>query len=280
MTRFTKLLASGIGLAALVWSGPVIFSRPLPTVTVPTNVNNPAGANRSNVDWGNVDGFANGDNFTVPGSAGMYYNIDSISVWVTNLTSPTHTLTDEFTNFALYGGPAGSPASFAQLVTGPPVIAQDWYKPVTPGSACDDGVNGASYQASGGGCFPIFKLTFPVSLVLEGGTVYDFAADATPLQSCDSDPQSPTYGYGCFFLHATNAALAGNVQEGSDDLYYLFDTLDLTGGHYTIDSASDGWDKSSDINVEVTGTLIPEPATFGFVALGLSALLLGRLRRK
>jgi hypothetical protein len=83
------------------------------------------------------------------------------------------------------------------------------------------------------------------------------------------------------FNHASNAALSGTPQDGSDDRYRWFagNALDssISAGGF-IDSDGNGWDKSSDINIQVRATQVPEPSILGLMGLGLLGLLLAHRR--
>ena len=265
-----------LALCAVASADTIFYTRGLPDTTN-TNLGT---ANRSNVDWGNVNGWMNGDSIVVPASPLGAWRVNTISVWE---VGPA----DGFANFKLYGGPEGSPGAFG-LISSSASVARQYYTPDVGivGGVCSAPGSGENYLGSGGGCYAIYKVTFSVTgLILSPGTVYDFGADATPLGTCNTN--SPG---GCLYLHATNAALRGStVWTGFDNQYLLFDTTDLTGGHYVYNSAPlapcpvnycGGWDKSSDINVEFTGDeVVPEPATFGMMLVG-AAPLLWFLRRR
>ena len=102
-----------------------------------------------------------------------------------------------------------------------------------------------------------------------GGVLYDFGIGATP--GTESS----------LFLHGSNAALSGSTQDGADGLF-----LGFTGPPYSLAYVIDPtageaplWDKGSDINVEIDGSAVPEPATFGLLAISAGALLFLRRRR-
>jgi hypothetical protein len=74
------------------------------------------------------------------------------------------------------------------------------------------------------------------------------------------------------FNHASNAALSGTPQDGADDQYRWFSGADgassLSFGGF-FDSDGNGWDKSSDINVQVFASQVPEPWSLALLGAGL-----------
>ncbi len=83
------------------------------------------------------------------------------------------------------------------------------------------------------------------------------------------------------YIHAANATLSGSPQEGADNQFLEFDARGTFLG--TVDSNGNGWNKSSDINVQIFGKVVFSPksvpeSTAGlltFALVGIS-LLLGR----
>ena len=216
-------------------SADVIFERALPTA----NLNDAAGANRSNIAWAPGDStYILGDDFTLASDS----VVNSLSVWeVSNNGIPT----TEFGSLSLYAGADPHLSLISSIYS-------------------SSLVSGYQYQGSSGAFYDVYKITFSgLNWSVPGGVLYDFGIGATP------GTQSSLY------LHGSNAALSGSTQDGADGLY-----LGFTGPPYTlayvIDSNGNGWDKSSDINVEIA---VPETATtFGLLAIGAGALL--SLRRR
>ena len=245
------VLALG-GISSL--SAATIFDRGLPDST---NVNDVAGANRSNVTWdfGSASGVLVGDDFMFS-NAGI---VDSITVFeVANGTGAGSTPGSEFNSFTLYYGGVNlldhsSSVFTSQLVT---------YQP-----------GGENYQGSGGGFYDIYALTFNgLNFSADANTLYGFALAA--------DPKTGN----TLALHASNAALSGTPQQGADNLFSGYDatTLAYLGSCDSGDSTTCGplWDKSSDINVKIDGTLVPEPASLGLMAIGIGALIFVARKRR
>lgn len=234
-----RVLAA-LTLASSLSAG-VIFERALPTA----NLNDGAGVNRSNISWAPGDNsYILGDDFTL----GSNSVIDTLSVWEVSSNANPRT---EFGSISLYVGAddatTGSPLSFLSS------------------SYSSSLVSGYQYQGGSGRYYDVYKISFSgLNLSVAGGVLYDFGIGGTTSN---------------LYLHASNAGLSGSTQDGADGFY-----LGYTGGSpygltYVIDSSETGWDKSSDINVEIQGTEIPEPATFGMLAISAGALLFLRRRR-
>lgn len=98
------------------------------------------------------------------------------------------------------------------------------------------------------------QVDFAVNIVLAPGQTYDFFLDG-------SGSGDGTY---VPFVHASNAALSGSPQDGADDTMLYAEVINgvvdpTSVGPWT--SLGDGWDKASDVNVQVIGTPVPEPTT-------------------
>ena len=226
-------------------SAGVIFQRALPV----DNLNNAAGASRSNFDWAPGDStYILGDDFSLASDS----VVDSISVWeVSNGGSPT----TEFGSISLYTGADNGGIGALSFISS-----------IYSSSL----VSGYQYQGSSGAFYDVYEITFSgLNWSVPGGVLYDFGIGATPGTS--------------LYLHGSNAALSGSKQDPAypGDDYQFF--LGFAGPPYTlqyvIDSNGNGWDKSSDINVEIDGSAVPEPATFGLLAISAGALMLLRRRR-
>lgn len=241
MTKRLWLLAATVIAAAASVVGTAVsspatpaFDRGLPTA----NLNNPAGANRSNVAWSNGNDYVSGDDFTL-GSSGQKWYVSQIRTWnIGHLDSP---FGDEFSSDTLYFGTS----AIAPLATGT----------VAAGSSLDSNPNiihtrvtyagGSNYQAQGGADRQIWQNDFQnLGLVLNGGQKYYFAVDGT----------TTTY---LWFNHASNAALSGSPQQGADGKWVAWAKSVLSAPNQCDSGAPNGgacnggWDKSSDINVQI-----------------------------
>ena len=249
-SRLLKKLATALLFAATSLgfvpsaSAGLIFDRGLPT----TNLNNAAGASRSNVAWADGDPLviSIGDNFTI----GSAIAIDTIRVWVVGKVGVAAPGAGAFT---LWLGPDPGPVSSLVFSTS-----------VTSVTYADM----STYQGSSGAFRPIYQVDFSgIDLWTPAGT-YAFGV---------AGPNSD--GYPQPFLHASNGPLSGSLQMGSDGSIYGFDSAGLMVTGYPWASTNGGWDKDSDVNVQVFG--VPEPSTIALIGIALLSLFgFGLMRRR
>ena len=247
-TAFKALLAAAALASVLTTtaSAGLIFDRGLPTA----NLNNISGANRSNVAWADTaPTLSMGDNFTLS-SADV---INGVRVWV--VTRSTLTTPNAFTLWL--GSDTGIPATtnVAAVATSTSVTLANY-------------ADASTYQASGGDMINIYQVDFfGLSLAYGPGT-YAFGVSGTPGRDDVATP----------FLHSSNGPLSGSTQMGSDGFIYGFDSLGLMVTGYPWNSNGAGWDKSSDVNVQV---FVPEPSNVALLAIALMSLLgFGMMRRQ
>ena len=127
----------------------------------------------------------------------------------------------------------------------------------------------STYQGYSNNYSAMYRVDFSVNITLAPGQTYNFFLDGNGGSNVVP------------FAHASNAALSGSTQQGSDD-QMLYGRI--VGGLYvpadagSWTSLGDGWDKASDVNVLVTGT-VPDGGTT-MTLLGCALAGLGALRRK
>lgn len=267
MTFSASIKSALVAAAMLVTVGAqatLVVDRGLPN----TNLNNASGANRSNVAWAFNGNFLSGDDFLLgPTDPGKNWRIDKLSVW---LIGGEATLGDRFSSISLFLGSdgAGVPKVATANLTGNTTdnadvtVSQVNY----PGTA-------DTYQGSSGSMLNIWQLDFG-NLGTYAAGEYLFSVGGTG---------APGVNNPLAFMHASNAALSGTPQDGSDDLYRWFSGTAADGsiapGGF-IDSDGNGWDKSSDINIQVYATQVPEPASLGLLGLGLLGAAASRRRSR
>ena len=254
-------------MAPLTAGADLIVDRGLPD----DNLNNAAGSDRSNVAWDFGGDYASGDDFTLPDTPKYHaWEIEKITTWaIAGEPGSTFLLGDRYDEISLFLGLAGPDGTEIPLVLNANLTGNDTDNDdvtITPVTYAD----GSDYQGSSGNPIQIWQIDW-FNVGIFGAGQYMFSTEGAGA----NDPY--------FFNHASNAALSGTPQEGADDRYRWFsgtatDTALAFGGF--VDSDGYGWDKSSDINIQVYGTLkyVPEPATLALFALGLGGMLLG-LRR-
>jgi hypothetical protein len=252
----TRLLGLALGCALLAGSDmaaaqTLVFDRGLPT----TNLNNAAGASRSNFAWADIETlpitpFLPGDDFTLAG-AGLY-TITTIRVWSTNNIG-----------LSLRGGVAGGPITLQSTTfTATPVTY----------------ANLQTYERFGGGFLQVYQVDFTVNIPLNGGVQYQYFLDGPPT------PQLPVGDNIGVTLHAANAPLSGSPQQGADGIMLFLDnggavlTWNALTGAGTYCPGCIGADKVSDGNVQVfafapaavaTSRMVPAMSLPGLAALAL-----------
>jgi len=252
-----------VSCSGILHADNLLYSYGLPTA----NLNNAAGADRSNVAWADYtpyggEQWAIGDVFTLGGSS----DITDLRVWI--VAEDSQPPSSMWSDLTLYGGPIAG--TIAPLST----VATDGSDPnVTFQSVTYAG--GSTYQGSSGSYIDIYQVDFSLNWGVDGGTQYGFFVGGTPTalnQSLYPPGVSP-------FLSASNAALSGlsaSEQANADGLVWEIGINGSTITPDSFDTNGDGWDKSSDVNVQLYGT--PEPSSL--LLLGTLAVLIGTAARK
>lgn len=235
-------LAAGFNSAVL--ASPILVDRGLPTA----NLNNAAGADRSNVAWvfppsSATDYWLVGDTFT--NTSSQNWLIDLIRLWA---VGPA-------TTAVLYGGVGNSAVNVVSTgaVSGPVTYA-----------------GGSTYQGSGGNPVDMFQLDFAVNLALAPGETFNFFLDGTGGRNVIP------------FAHASNAARSGSPQQGADGLMLEANVVNgavVPGSIGPWSSQGYGWDKASDVNVQAFGQ-VPEPSSIALMGAALLGAAAARHRRK
>jgi hypothetical protein len=246
LVRFkTYSLCFVLAWPALAAGPSLVVDRGLPQA----NLNNSSGDFRSNIRWSLYESGFLGDDFTV-GALGESWAIDTIRVWTVpgvNATDPDH-LGDFYQDVRLYFG--GADGGLTPLITGL----------LTSGSNQTGNPNILISDATAAGAVPyddfgtnmrVWQIDFTqLNLTVQGGLKYRFGAWGLgrPVASDVGKTADKTYAW---FNAASNAQLAVAKQDGADGEMLLF----TSGGKFksAFDGKGAGWDKSSDINVQVFG---------------------------
>ena len=216
-----------------------------------TNLNKASGEYRSNIRWSLYDSGFLGDDFSV-GAAGEHWVIDTVRVWTVpgvKKIDPEH-LGDFYQDVRLYfGGPQDgvSPIVTGRLTSGsdqssnPNILISD--------ATAAGAVRYEEIQAH----MRVWQIDFTqLNLNAEGGVKYRFGAwglgRTVVNKAGEPNKAGKTYAW---FNAASHAPLAGAAQDGADGEMLLF----TSGGKFknAFDGKSAGWDKTSDINVQVFG---------------------------
>lgn len=242
--------AVSIASPALTFADTIVFDRGLPTA----NLNNAAGASRSNVAWTDSDfatGWFVGDDFTIGGTGTTV--VSDLRVWVVGTTSGTYNNNNYAgAAFSLWTGAEGALTDPLSMSSTPGVLSG----PILYADS-------TTYQGSSGAFLNLYALDFSgLNWTVDNATTYRFGVSALAGSS-----------YVPVFLHASNAPLSGSPQQGADGSYLGFDPNNWAL-NYTCDSGNPvtcgGWDKSSDINVQIAA--VPEPGSMMLFGTGLIAV--------
>jgi hypothetical protein len=227
-------------------ASPVFAADPAPAVDrglAQANLNGAAGDYRSNVRWSLYDSGFLGDDFSV-GAAGESWVIDAIRVWTVPgaASSEAEHLGDFYHDVRLYFGgdrEGLTPVMAAQLQPGSDAAANSHVL------ISDLTKSGAGSYDDFGANLHVWQIDFTgLNLAVQGGTKYSFAAFG--LGRPMPNRAGKTYAW---FNAASNAEFSGARQDGADGKMLLF----TSGGRFksVFDGNGSGWDKGSDIDVQV-----------------------------
>jgi hypothetical protein len=234
-------LACAAAFSGTAMADVLLFDRGLPTA----NLNNGALGNRSNVAWGDAGTTVSiGDNFTLATTD----NVNDIRVWVVSGSSTPLTSTYQL----WLGNDIGLSSTVSKVATSTSVVSTTY-------------AGGIDYQGSSGNFINIFQVDFAgLGLTLGAGT-YAFGVSGYADPGYVPPLTTP-------FLSASNGPLSGSTQAGDDGFIYGFTStgaLDTANGYpWQSNGPTPGWDKNSDINVQVFGS-VPEPGSLALVGLAL-----------
>jgi len=239
---------SALASVAFAADSGLVVDRGLPQ----SNLNNVSGAARSNVRWASDDQGFLGDDFVI-GAPGEKWVIDSIRTWAVPgqlKIDPDH-LGDFYQDVRLYFGGAGAgvtPRVSAVLSPG----SDETSNPTVRISEATR--SGAALYDDFGTALRIWQIDFgQLNLTVNGGTRYTFGVWGMGRQA----PVSGDKGFQ-WFNHATNAALSGVPQDDADGVMLLFDGTGKPQGAFN--GQGNGWDKTSDINVQVFAHRLDDPS--------------------
>ncbi len=217
------------------------FDRGLPT----DNLNNTLGSYRSNVAWSNGNEYVSGDDFII-GEIGEKWVVTGIRTWS---VGNVNYLGDLFSKISLYTGTGG----VSLLTSGDIAISTNMdSNPNITHSIVNYPGTDITYQTTVNRT--IWQHDFTnLDWKIDGGVKYYFAVDGTLREQV-------TYYW---FNHASNADLSVSTQDGANDRWLVWNKNDLTINPFECDSAGGGgicdggWDKSSDINIQIFAHQIP-----------------------
>lgn len=231
----------GLMLASATWAaglGPVV-DRGLPQA----NLNNVSGTSRSNVRWASDDQGFLGDDFVI-GAPGEKWIIDSIRTWAVpgqQKIDPDH-LGDFYQDVRLYVGANGEGITPAIAAT----LSQGSDQTSNPNVRISEATrSGTMLYDDFGTALRVWQIDFTqLNLPVDGGTSYRFGVwgMGRPV------PGHADKGFE-WFNYASNAALSGAREDGADGLMLIFDGSGKPQGSFS--AQGNGWDKTSDINVQV-----------------------------
>jgi hypothetical protein len=142
----------------------------------------------------------------------------------------------------------------------------------------DPSTNRCAADPTNGAFFPLWQNTFSnLNLTLQGGQVYELAAWGlgynTLCTYSDFQCIDPNTEYGVWFNEFSNPNLSGTRQQQANGQIGIFTALDFGApGSYATPQQLGVGPVAAELNFQIVGQPIPEPATIGLVGIGLIAL--------
>jgi hypothetical protein len=239
--RSVLKIAGWLALASGAWAADsvLVVDRGLPA----DNLNNVSGAARSNIRWASGDSGFLGDHFTL-GSRGEKWVIDSIRTWAVpglKEVDPDH-LGDFYQDVRLYFGAPGRDLTPVQST----LLSSGNDESSNPNVLLTEATGaGAPLYDDFGKFLRVWQIDFTgLNLTVEGGVKYNFGVWG--MGRAIPGGQGEAY---MWFNHASNAPLSAVRQDGAEGVMLMFEASGKAAGEF--EGQGNGWDKNSDINVQV-----------------------------
>ncbi|KKS95979.1 MAG: hypothetical protein UV73_C0012G0007 [Candidatus Gottesmanbacteria bacterium GW2011_GWA2_43_14] len=233
MTVFSAMVVIPVA-AALPAGSTLVFDRGLPSA----NLNEAAGANRSNISLGDTEFIEfPGDDFTI-GNLGEVWTVDRVRLWNTAgpTNDPDYRLGDDFKNIALHGSLVGN--SLQLLSSGNLEIGSDINSNTNITHTKITYADLSLFQIGPDEYANLWQTDYDnLNWQVMGGQLYQFGQNGVPVADT------------VWYNHASNRNLSGSPQTGADDKFRSFKASDPN--FLAILDSSSFWDKSTDINVQI-----------------------------
>jgi hypothetical protein len=241
--KSSLILTLVLGFGAAFGQSELVVDRGLPA----KNLNNESGAEaRSNIRWSWYETGFVGDDISI-GNAGESWVIDSVKVWTVpggKTTGDPDFLGDLYRDVRLYFGSGEEGVS--PVVTGR--LERGSNQPASPQIAIREARQSSGeyvYYEDFGATVRVWEIEFSgLNLDVAGGSSYVFGAFGLgrPVPG-DGEHLYP------WFNHASNSSLGAANAQGSDGELRLFKGSGQSAELFV--SQGKGWNKNSDINVQV-----------------------------
>lgn len=259
----SSLLVVALACGQAIAVETLVVNRGLPII----NLNNVAGADRSNVSWAwpYTDPYwFSGDTFSLTEPAqGGNWTIDTIRTWSPAIPVDSGDLGAVYFWISLYGKVGGVEGPFEIKSEGGITGNSSDNPNIKLTHVYYDAAGNPSYQDKDGAYWEIWQVDFTnLNWVVPPSAQIQFGVDALGLDA--------------WYSHASNASLGGVPADGADNLLWYFNA---DGTAMPCNSGSPNpaypdacvWDKPSDINVQVFAHA-PEPSALWLALAGLPGL--------